>query len=146
MSKSEYRMKPEIRTNGKGHSGFGLRDSDLFRISAFGFRISSNLSRATDFCLLLAMTLVIAGCQWRRSLTASAAPGSTRAAVGQIAPNVYYTPANQLLTPVGVQVELPGMRPQGIAVSPNGRMIVTSGKTHELIVIEPRTGRILQQV
>src|SRR5439155_21818364 len=58
----------------------------------------------------------------------------------------YYTPANQLLTPVGVQVELPGMRPQGIAVSPNGRMIVTSGKTHELIVIEPKTGKIVQQV
>ena len=70
----------------------------------------------------------------------------TRQKVGQIAPNIYYTPANQLLTPVGVQVELPKLRPQAIALSPDGRLLVTSGKTSDLVVIDPKSGRILQTV
>jgi YVTN family beta-propeller protein len=71
---------------------------------------------------------------------------STRETVGQIGTNRYYTPANQILTPVGLQVDLPGMRPQAIALSPDGRLLVTAGKTHALVVLDPQTGRILQQV
>ena len=71
---------------------------------------------------------------------------STREKVGQVGANRYYTPANQVLTPAGIQVELPGMRPQAIALSPNGRLLVTAGKTHDLVVIDPATGKILQRV
>jgi len=71
---------------------------------------------------------------------------STRETVGRIGTNRYYTPVNQVLTPVGIQVELPGMRPQDIALSPDGRQLVTAGKTHDLVVIDPATGRILQHV
>jgi YVTN family beta-propeller protein len=71
---------------------------------------------------------------------------STRDKVGQVGVNRYYTPANQILTPAGIQVELPGMRPQAIALSPNGRLLVTAGKTHDLVVIDPATGKILQHV
>jgi YVTN family beta-propeller protein len=71
---------------------------------------------------------------------------STRDKVGQVGANRYYTPANQVLTPAGIQVELPGMRPQAIALSPNGRLLVTAGKTHDLVVIDPTTGTILQHV
>jgi YVTN family beta-propeller protein len=71
---------------------------------------------------------------------------STLETVGQIGTNRYYTPANQVLTPVGIQVELPGMRPQGIALSPNGRLLVAAGKTHDLVVIDPATGAIRQRV
>jgi YVTN family beta-propeller protein len=71
---------------------------------------------------------------------------STRDKVGQVGANRYYTPANQVLTPAGIQVELPGMRPQAIALSPNGRLLVTAGKTHDLVVINPATGTILQHV
>ena len=71
---------------------------------------------------------------------------TTREAVGQIGVNRYYTPANQILTPIGIQVELPGMRPQAIALSPNGRLLVTAGKTHDLVVIDPVTGKIVQHV
>jgi DNA-binding beta-propeller fold protein YncE len=53
---------------------------------------------------------------------------------------------NQILTPSGVQVELPGMRPQALALSPDGRLLVTAGKTHELVVIDPGSGAILQRV
>src|ERR1035438_3847957 len=62
---------------------------------------------------------------------------STKEHVGQTGANRYSTPANQILTPAGIQVELPGMRPQAIALSPDGRLLVTAGKTHDLVVIDP---------
>ncbi len=71
---------------------------------------------------------------------------STKSAVGWLGTNRWYTPANQILTPVGLQVELPGMRPQAIALSPNGKLLVTAGKTHDLVVLDPATGKVLQRV
>jgi YVTN family beta-propeller protein len=71
---------------------------------------------------------------------------STCETVGEIGTNRYYTPVNQVLAPAGIQVELPGMRPQGIALSSDGRLLVTAGKTHDLVVIDPATGKILQHV
>jgi YVTN family beta-propeller protein len=53
---------------------------------------------------------------------------------------------NQLLSPAGMQVELPGMRPEALALSPDARLLVTSGQTHELVVLESQTGRIIQRV
>jgi YVTN family beta-propeller protein len=55
-------------------------------------------------------------------------------------------PVNQVLTPLGIQVELPGLRPQAIALSPNGRLLATSGKTSELVLVNPDTGDVLQRV
>lgn len=69
----------------------------------------------------------------------------TRETVGRLGTNRWYTPANQVLTPAGVQVELPKLRPQAIALSPDGKLLVTAGKTAELIVLDPVTGRILQR-
>ncbi len=71
---------------------------------------------------------------------------ATQDTIGRIGPNAYYTPANQILTPAGVQVELPGMRPQALALSPDGRLLITAGKTHELVVLEPQSGKVLQRV
>ena len=56
------------------------------------------------------------------------------------------TPVNQRVTPVGALVELPGIRPQALALSPDGKILVTAGLTHELIVVDPATGEILQHV
>jgi YVTN family beta-propeller protein len=56
------------------------------------------------------------------------------------------TPVNQLVTPAGRLVELPGMRPQAIALSPDNKLLVTAGLTHELVVIDPATGKLLQHV
>ena len=56
------------------------------------------------------------------------------------------TPVNQRLTPAGILIRLPGMRPQALALSPDGRLLVTSGLTHELVVVNPATGKILQYV
>jgi YVTN family beta-propeller protein len=55
-------------------------------------------------------------------------------------------PVNQTITPLGIQVELPGLRPQGLALSPDGRLLVTSGKSSELVVVDPYSGAILQRV
>jgi YVTN family beta-propeller protein len=66
--------------------------------------------------------------------------------VGEISPQRYITPVNQVLTPVGIQVELPGMRPQALALSPDGSLLVTSGKTQQLVLIDPQTGQIKQKV
>jgi YVTN family beta-propeller protein len=55
-------------------------------------------------------------------------------------------PVNQVLTPAGKQVQLPGIRPQGLALDPTGRLLITSGKTRELVVVDPATGAIRQQL
>ncbi len=67
-------------------------------------------------------------------------------AVGRLAKNRYLTPTNQVLTPVGFQVELPEMRPQALALSPDGRLLVTAGKTPNLVAIDPGTGAVLQKI
>jgi YVTN family beta-propeller protein len=56
------------------------------------------------------------------------------------------TPVNQLVTPAGTQVELPGIRPNALALSPDGRLLVTSGLKEELLVVDPANGHILQHV
>ena len=66
--------------------------------------------------------------------------------VGRHRDDVIVTPVNQLLTPAGTQVELPAMRPQAMALSPDGTRLVVSGKTSELVVIDPDTGAIRQRV
>jgi YVTN family beta-propeller protein len=55
-------------------------------------------------------------------------------------------PVNQSLTPLGQQIDLPGYRPQALALSPDGRLLVTSGKGSSLVVLNPDTGAILQKV
>jgi len=66
--------------------------------------------------------------------------------VGLIASNHVRLPINQVLTPAGVQIELPRLRPQVLVLSPDGRLLATSGKTRDLILLDPGTGAILQSV
>jgi YVTN family beta-propeller protein len=54
-------------------------------------------------------------------------------------------PVNQVLTPLGRQIDFAG-RPQVIALSPDGKTLVTSGKNHELVVLDPVTGEFRQRV
>src|ERR1039458_83389 len=66
-------------------------------------------------------------------------------AVGHVAGGLI-TPANQFVTPAGNLIELPGMRPQALALSPDKKFLVTAGLTHELVVLDPASGKILQHV
>ena len=69
-----------------------------------------------------------------------------REAVARSTDGTLVTPINQIVTPTGLQVDLPGLRPQALALSPDGKRLVTSGKTPEIIVLDPVSGRILQRV
>jgi YVTN family beta-propeller protein len=70
---------------------------------------------------------------------------ATTAPVGHAAGGLI-TPVNQLVTPAGTQVELPGMRPEALALSPDGRLLVTAGLTHELVAVDPANGQVIQRV
>jgi YVTN family beta-propeller protein len=70
---------------------------------------------------------------------------ATTEAVGRNT-NGLETPVNQLVTPAGVLVELPGVRPNALALSPDGRQLVTAGLTQSLVVVDPATGEIVQRV
>ena len=55
-------------------------------------------------------------------------------------------PVNQVVTPLGKQTDLPGLRPQAVALSPDGRWLAVSGKTSELVILDPDTGEVKQRV
>ncbi|MEX2306004.1 MAG: bifunctional YncE family protein/alkaline phosphatase family protein [Pirellulales bacterium] len=71
---------------------------------------------------------------------------SDKEKVGRADDGRIITPVNQILTPYGRNIDLPGMRPQAVALSPNGKLLVTSGKSSELVVIDPAEAAIRQRV
>ena len=81
------------------------------------------------------------------NLRAAGTPGGgSLESVGPAGPNRFITPVSQILTPAGIQAPLPDLRPQAIALSPDGRRLITSGKTAELLVLSPDTGDIVQRL
>jgi YVTN family beta-propeller protein len=88
--------------------------------------------------IIIVLLVVCAGCRLE--------PYKPTQHVGRISEQKVMLPVSQILTPAGQQVELPKMRPQALALSPNGRLLVTSGKTTNLVVIDPDSGKILQRV
>jgi YVTN family beta-propeller protein len=93
--------------------------------------------RCVRIILALVVSLNLIGCASRDFATGS---------VGPITEDKFVLPVSQILTPAGQQVSLPGMRPQALALSPDGLLLVTSGKTNHLIVLDPSSGRVIQTV
>jgi YVTN family beta-propeller protein len=77
--------------------------------------------------------------------TASGGPRDSEP-VGWHGPARLVTPVNQVVTPTGRHLLLPGLRPQGLALSPDGTLLVVSGKTSEILVLDPASGGVLQRV
>ncbi len=86
--------------------------------------------------------ILLAGCQSHGPVSRT----SDTETVGHRDAQRLVLPVNQVVTPLGRQVELAGLRPQGLALSPDGRTLVVSGKTSELLVLDPATGEIRQRV
>ena len=66
--------------------------------------------------------------------------------VGAAGENRTVLPVNQVLVPAGTQIPLPGLRPQALALSPDNRLLAVSGKTNELVIVDPAAGTIAQRV
>ena len=96
--------------------------------------------RASIPCLLAACALTVT-----RAAAALDNFDATTEVVGRSTSSLE-TPVNQRVTPVGTFVGLPGMRPLVLALSPDGKLVVTAGLTHELVVVDPATGKIRQHV
>jgi YVTN family beta-propeller protein len=95
----------------------------------------------------LACVLILALAEPSRARAANAAEdfASTTEPVGR-GPQGFETPVNQRVTPAGLLIDLPDIRPQALALSPDGALLATSGLTQELILLDPAAGRILQRV
>jgi len=100
---------------------------------------ASRVTRWSAILVPLLSLLILAG-------SCHTANYSSTETVGETSPQRYVTPMHQVLTPVGIQVELPGLRPQGLALSPDGRLLATSGKTQDLVLLDPQSGVIKQRV
>lgn len=96
-------------------------------------------------CLRLFLSLLAAFAATSCGTAAESPFFSTRENVGRGTDSAV-TPMNQVLTPAGVTMDLPGMRPQALALSPDGQIVAVSGKTHELVILNPVTGAVLQRV
>ncbi len=72
--------------------------------------------------------------------------GKTTEPVGPSAEaNQFTTPDNHRLAPAGKLIDLPGARPQGVALSPDGRLLVVGGGKY-LTVIDPTKGEIIERI
>ncbi len=91
-----------------------------------------------------ALALLAAGAPACRREPAPSLPDTGTVGVGEAGRTV--VPVNQVVTPAGVQVPLAGLRPQALALSPDGKLLAVSGKTAELVILDPATGEVRQRV
>jgi YVTN family beta-propeller protein len=87
--------------------------------------------------VLLAVLLLAGSCR---------TPPRPPDAVGPAGENRTILPVSQVLTPAGKMVDLPGLRPQAVALSPDGRILAVSGKTSEVLVVDPERAVVLDRV
>ena len=78
-------------------------------------------------------------------LSASARAGDVET-VGRHDNGRVVLPVNQVLTPTGRQIELPGLRAQALALSPDGKLLAVSGLTSEIVTLDPATGETKQRI
>jgi len=89
--------------------------------------------------------LILAACAGGEGSRETWRPGALDT-VGRKGEGRAMTPVNQVLVPHGVLVDLPGLRPQAVALSRDGRHVYVSGKTAELLVLDAETGSVVRRV
>jgi YVTN family beta-propeller protein len=96
---------------------------------------------------LAALALVAAAClTGSRAFSSPVDDDDRKENVGFSNSNHIVLPVNQILSPAGLQVELPGSRPQVIALSPDGRLLAVAANVHHLILVDAASGAVLQNV
>jgi len=85
--------------------------------------------------------VVVPGAEARGGAGGTGADNPVASGAGRYVPAV-----QQNLTPLGLQVDLPGLRPQAIRLSPDGNLLAVSGQTAELVLLDPTSGAIVQRV
>lgn len=143
---STERMRRERARLVRRSFGEGGNAAEGFRV---GYPAEGTVSRQTPMIRGLKKTLAgfgvgIACCAALAQVPHESMSWSEH--VGRTGVDRVVLPVNQVITPAGKQIELHGLRPQVLALSPDGRILVTSGKTHDLIVIDPDTPGIIQKV
>ncbi|MGO8675639.1 MAG: beta-propeller fold lactonase family protein [Limisphaerales bacterium] len=93
-------------------------------------------------CASVVLVFCFSGCAQDRAPLRG--PPARANVVGRLDATRYLTPTGQVLTPAGKQVELPGMRPQALALSPDGHLLAVAGKAASLVLLDPTDGRTLQ--
>jgi YVTN family beta-propeller protein len=107
---------------------------------------SSSIAATLTGLTALTLGALLASCVHPTAIPDTFTTPATNERVGRSGAHRSVTPVNQVLTPLGRTVELPGLRPQALALSPDGRILVTSGKTSEIVVVDPATGTVRQRV
>ncbi len=133
-------IKPDLPQSA---SAVGLALCPLHRLNWWVAFFPTPLARVLGAATVCGFGGIGASCVGTKSqldFSATAEP------VGRASATRTVTPVNQVLTPFGRVVELPGLRPQGLALSPDGRLLIVSGKSSELVVVDPVTGTIRQRV
>ena len=90
--------------------------------------------------LVLSLGLLAMACQRAEE------PAISDEKVGEITDEGQVMPVNQTVSPYGSYLPLPSLRPQALAISPDGRLVAVSGKTSELVIIDPDDLKIRQKV
>jgi YVTN family beta-propeller protein len=105
-----------------------------------GLKFYPSAGRVPLSCLLVAAMACV--------LAAGGQQGSqsTNEVVGRLDADRFYTPVNQILTPAGLQVDLPDLRPHALALSPDASLLVAAGATHELVAVDPANGVVREHV
>jgi DNA-binding beta-propeller fold protein YncE len=103
-------------------------------------------TNAFRLSLILALcTLLHSAVQGEPAPPAAAVQRQDAEQVGRTDDGRAITPVNQILTPYGKQIDLPGMRPQALALSPDGRRLAVSGKTDEVVLFDAASGDLIER-
>src|SRR5580765_75818 len=88
----------------------------------------------------LLMLLLVNGCT-TQSKPSSDFPQPRANVLNDDNSNQFQLPTGQILTPAGWQIPFPRVRPQGLALSSDGRLLAVAGATEEVFLVDPRTGK-----